>query len=1256
MPLPEGAALSLDERWPRRLSAAVKEHWVGLVRDRKNAMLFASNSLRGRSASRRPVRAAAVSLLAVITGSFLPWASVSRAFATESVPCPTTSFAAGSSHAIAVLPDGTAVAWGSNAQGQIGDGTTSVSRPLPTAVSGLSKVVAVAAGSGHSLAIDAQGSLWSWGWNAWGQLGNGSTTDSATPAVVPGLSHVTTVAAGNAHNLAIEADGSVWAWGFNQYGQLGDGTTNPSAIPEHVTGLPPVVAVAAGQGHSVAVGDDGSVWTWGANVHGQLGIGTNVGAGRPVQVPGLTGVVRVAAGDFHTFALLDDGSLRGWGDNGNGEIGIGSTGDRWSPVTVPIPEPVVSVSAGSDFSTAVTTLGRTYSWGLNSLGSLGTGPNVLGDQPSPTLVPGLQAMAVVSSKYLHSAALRFDGRLFTWGSDGDGESGTGTSGGYYDTPVTAHLPPLAMPCGSIKSTRRPPPLLLAHGMNGDYHDLEGAETMVKTLVPDLPGTYLSQSAAQGGIWQNAVTLTQEARNLTATTGEPRVDVLAHSKGGLDARAAMWDHPELFRSLGMLATPNGGSTLADALCVGQRLPVVGPVVQGALGFGPCQSSLDGLFDLQSRYIEDVFNKEVRDHPGHSFSVAAGNCNVAGALPVVDDLRCFPTAPPFCDASGGDGSVCVSSAFDRSTANGGLHLALDPVFDGLNHTDMRTRSCPISRGLAAIYGGWNLGNPWIDGNGPGQCDTIGGAASPARAPSASSSTAATSTSTTTPSVLSKTLVPQRYLRANADAAHPFTITLDAEAISSNARVEVQVPTGATASVAPRSAAGLDSTASVDTVPTTFGTVIEIDPDASTSTLTISVDVPAELVIEVRVEPGATTLTGAVSPGSAGMPSTIQATLANALPGTGIYSATARYSNGTDVVEVPLVDTNPLAATRTFAAQAAIPAGEFAPVDIVVTGPQTRSTSVSTVIPDSTATAGPISDQGPQDTNADGIADAIDVVVPITTTAADTYHLAVDARIAGQLVSSVVSTASLSVGTTSVHVQIPIADVIARGASGPLELRDARLSRGSDERRLAAVIEHLGDTNTYNPDTLAVTDAVLGYPTASNHDDATWTPAAAVPAETLNPLLAMIPVTVNGGPVTAPSKIDSMRLNIPDGRFDRLHVDIAAAVADPGPYRLRGLLIAPSGSAVAHVDELLTLPANRNTIGLDIDGRVVELGGSGRYTLTDISLASAPDPAREVFGRPLVMDLQSCGSGAVNAAVGSAVGKVTAPYCYGGAFSVP
>src|SRR5207245_244649 len=127
------------------------------------------------------------------------------------------------------------------------------------------------------------------------------------------------------------------------------------------------------------------------------------------------------------------------------------------------------------------------------------------------------------------------------------------------------------------------------------HDLDRAVAMAQTLVPDLPGTYSSKSAARGGIWQNAATLTQDARDLTVATGEPRVDVLAHSKGGLDARAAMWDHPELFRSLGMLATPNGGSPLAGTLCVGQRLPVVGRIIQGAAGFGPCQSSSDGLFD-------------------------------------------------------------------------------------------------------------------------------------------------------------------------------------------------------------------------------------------------------------------------------------------------------------------------------------------------------------------------------------------------------------------------------------------------------------------------------------------------------------------------------------------------------------------------------------------------------------------------------------------------------------------------------------
>ena len=197
---------------------------------------------------------------------------------------PIAAVAAGLNHSLAVGQDGSLWAWGQNSLGQLGDGTTSL-RPSPARVAGLPPISAGAAGRYHSLALGQDGSLWAWGQNSLGQLGDGTTaSDSPSPARVAGLPPIAAVAAGNAHSLAVGQDGSLWAWGYNLYGQLGDGTTSTRLSPTRVAGLPPISAVAAGFSYSLAVGQDGSLWAWGRNDSGQLGDGTTSDRFAPVRV------------------------------------------------------------------------------------------------------------------------------------------------------------------------------------------------------------------------------------------------------------------------------------------------------------------------------------------------------------------------------------------------------------------------------------------------------------------------------------------------------------------------------------------------------------------------------------------------------------------------------------------------------------------------------------------------------------------------------------------------------------------------------------------------------------------------------------------------------------------------------------------------------------------------------------------------------------------------------------------------------------
>ncbi|GEM_PF-2277589 len=226
--------------------------------------------------------------------------------------------AAGSLFSLALRADGTVWAWGANESGQLGRGVfdtyPSPGRPTPAPVQGLSGVTAIAAGTTHALALKPDGTAWAWGNNRFGQLGDGSTATSALPVQVQGLASVVALAGGSSHSLALRADGTVWAWGWNSYGQLGNGSVASSPYPAQVRGLRDVVAISAGgfldtlyvsAGHSLALRRDGTLWSWGANRSGQLGSGvTNrIPNMLPTEVRGLRGVTAMAAGGSFSLAM-----------------------------------------------------------------------------------------------------------------------------------------------------------------------------------------------------------------------------------------------------------------------------------------------------------------------------------------------------------------------------------------------------------------------------------------------------------------------------------------------------------------------------------------------------------------------------------------------------------------------------------------------------------------------------------------------------------------------------------------------------------------------------------------------------------------------------------------------------------------------------------------------------------------------------------------------------------------------------------------
>ena len=296
-------------------------------------------------------------------------------------------------------------------------------------------VVDISAGGYHSLALGSNGTLWAWGWNNTGQLGDGTTANRLVPISVLNLTNGTFISSGYAHSLALSVDGTNWAWGQNNFGQLGDGTTNSSSLPVITAGLlPPLIAIAAGGDHSLALTIQSNVWAWGRNASGQLGDGTVSNRVTPVAVSGLSNIVTIASGYSHSLALDSNGTVWAWGANSLGELGDGSVSNRILPVTVFGLSNVLTIAAGSDHSLAVASDSNVWAWGGNYTGQLGDG--TLTNRNAPVAVSGLSNIIAIAGGGGHSLALQNNGQIWAWGDNTEGQLGQGTLGGSSLVPVT----------------------------------------------------------------------------------------------------------------------------------------------------------------------------------------------------------------------------------------------------------------------------------------------------------------------------------------------------------------------------------------------------------------------------------------------------------------------------------------------------------------------------------------------------------------------------------------------------------------------------------------------------------------------------------------------------------------------------------------------------------------------------------------------------------------------------------------------------
>lgn len=344
--------------------------------------------------------------------------------------------------AFSVSADGTVWTWGDNTYGQLGDGTTD-NKFEPTAVPDIPIIIYAAAGRNHTLAVDVDGNVWAWGRNNSGQLGDGTTTDSPDPVQVAGMTGVLQVAAGEDHTLALKSDGSVWAWGGNGSGQLGDGSNDDSLVPVQVSDIDNIIAITAGDGFSMALdGDSGAVWSWGSNASGILGDDSGVDQNSPVQVSGLTEVVFISANStnlpfdwHHALAVKGDGTVWAWGSNFRGKLGDGTTTNRPTPVQVVDMADAIAVAAGTEHSLALKSDGTVWSWGDGS----GLGYEIEGlysATPGQVDEAGeiFTNIVAVAAGANHSLALEAEGGIWAWGANNDGQLGDG-SATFQRTPV-----------------------------------------------------------------------------------------------------------------------------------------------------------------------------------------------------------------------------------------------------------------------------------------------------------------------------------------------------------------------------------------------------------------------------------------------------------------------------------------------------------------------------------------------------------------------------------------------------------------------------------------------------------------------------------------------------------------------------------------------------------------------------------------------------------------------------------------------------
>jgi alpha-tubulin suppressor-like RCC1 family protein len=330
---------------------------------------------------------------------------------------------AGELQTCAIRATGQVVCWGYNADGELGDETLQ-NRAMPVATGSFWDALQIALGNQHGCALRTNAEVDCWGLADKGQLGHGMTGPSKSPVRVANIADGSSVAVGSYHACALRASGGVDCWGIGSDGQLGNGATENTSAPVHVSGVSDAIAIVAGSDHACALRAGGQVVCWGYGDYGQLGDGNASSSSTPVTVAGLSDATAIAAGDDHVCAVRAGGSVACWGYGGDGELGNGGTSDAHAPVPVSGISDALAIAAGSAHVCALRSGGQVACWGVNAYGQLGDGSSTA-RSTTPVAVSGIANAVAIGAGSSHSCAVLSTGQVRCWGSNADGQLGTG---------------------------------------------------------------------------------------------------------------------------------------------------------------------------------------------------------------------------------------------------------------------------------------------------------------------------------------------------------------------------------------------------------------------------------------------------------------------------------------------------------------------------------------------------------------------------------------------------------------------------------------------------------------------------------------------------------------------------------------------------------------------------------------------------------------------------------------------------------------